>query len=92
MEKSEAKKLVRYVVDDTGNGRKLGEDPHAIVRDRSTGHRHGSRLVCFEGEKETIVVAYHSYLDAETSLQEAMENTADYLREIGVISHSVKVA
>jgi len=74
--------FVSYVVDDALNGRKLGEDQHAIVRSAATGHTHRSRLVAWQCGFEPIAVAVHSYLDCELSDEEAIELATDYLSEI----------
>lgn len=70
--------LNKYVVDDAGAGRRLGDDPHAIIR--GDGFRHPSRLVVWPN----VTVAVHSYLDVEVTDEEAVAMARDYLEEIGV--------
>lgn len=84
---------VSYVVDDAGNGRGLGDDPHAIVREIGDNCRYGSeatdtyhyasKLVGWQCGFEPLFVAVHSYLDVELDDCEAEEMAADYLEEIG---------
>ena len=81
MTRKQALKFVEFVVDDTGNGRELGADPHAIVR--GTGFKHASVLVGYS-EPAPIFVAVHSYLDVCMPASVCTELAGDFLREIGI--------
>ena len=92
MTREQAIPYVAYVVDDSGCGRELGADPHAIVREPAenpnnvTLFTYASRLVGWQCGFEPLFVAVHSYLDVRISDQEAEEMAADYLEEIGWFS------
>jgi len=93
--RSQAKPYVAYVVDDSGNGRKLGEDPHAIVRDGNLANldddngklnptilTYPSVLVGWQCGFEPLFVAVHSYLDVRLDDDEAADLAVKYLDEI----------
>lgn len=82
IDRETAMEYVGYVVDDAGAGRKIGDDPHAIVRDRDTS-RYPSVLVGWQCGFEAMFVAVHSYLDVELEDWEAEEMAREYLEEIG---------
>ena len=88
MERSEAIHHVVYVVDDAGNGRKRGDDLHAIVRtDKDTSRwfgsfRYPSVLVGWQFASHVIFVAVHAYLDAKITDDEARAIARNYLCEI----------
>ena len=85
MERATARQFVRYVVDDTGNGRKIGNDVHAIVRETAAGaFRHPSVLVGYCSEPSPVFVAVHSYLDVRMEDDECAELAGDLLRETGL--------
>lgn len=98
IQRQDAVRYVAYVVDDAGAGRKLGADMHAIVRPGNRGkrldqpeygpageslHCYPSVLVGWQGEKEPVFVAVHSYLDVRVDDDEARSMATDYLEEIG---------
>lgn len=87
----EARKFVRFVVDDSGNGRPLGADAHAIVRYAGTAFKHPSRVVVWETGLGPIGVAVHSYLDVFVPDSEALELAEDYLREIGIVDRPADI-
>jgi len=80
MKREDAIPYVSSVVDDSLNGRELGDDPHAIVRD-GTEHDYPSVLVGWQCGFEPLFVAVHSYLDCELDEEEAIELATDYLAE-----------
>lgn len=95
MKREEAKQYVAYVVDDAGSGRRLGADPHAVIRDGNPLKRidqpnaepcHPSVLVGWEGKFGPVFVSVHSYLDVKLDDDEAIEMATDYLEEIGWFS------
>lgn len=77
--------MVSYVVDDAGAGRKLNDDPHAIVRVAGDKFKYASRLVGWYINQDTpvMIVAVHSYLDVAITDDEAVEMAKNYLEEIG---------
>ena len=77
----QAKNATRFVVDDTLNGRKIGSDPHAIVRTAGESFRYSSRLVVFGTAERFVSVAVHSYLDCAIDDFSAVELAEDYLSE-----------
>lgn len=84
-----AVRAVRYVVDDTGNGRRLGTEANATVRATvadGNSFRYSSRVVCWAEPSGLLSVAVHSYLDVYVTDSEAIELAEDYLREIGKVS------
>jgi hypothetical protein len=84
MNRETAKSFVMYVVDDSLNGRRVGADPCAIVRETCEQFKYRSRLVGWRADCDDFCfVAVHSYLDVEIDDNEATELAADYLREIG---------
>lgn len=87
MNREEAKRYVEYVVDDSGNGRKIGTDSHAVIREINPDIKYPSKLVGWNfpiySRSYPVVIAVHSYLDIELSNQEAEELARDYLAEIG---------
>ena len=92
MKRDEAVRHVGYVVDDAGAGRRLGADPHAIVREggddslpsrERKGHKYPSVLVGWQCGFEPMFVAVHSYLDVRIDADEAVEMATEYLDEIG---------
>lgn len=76
MIREDAVKYVGHVVDDTGNGRRLGADMHAKINDNSV-------LVGWQCGFEPMFVSVHSYLGGKVHYEEAEELAIDYLREIG---------
>ena len=81
MNRNDALKYVAYVVDDSGCGRRLHDDQHAIVRDEP--YRHPSVLVGWQCGFEPLFVAVHSYLDVAITDADAEEIAQEYLAEIG---------
>jgi hypothetical protein len=95
MSRSQALPYVSFVVDDAGSGRRLGDDPHAIVRiggDDSLpsrlrkGHKYPSVLIGWQCAFEPLFVAVHSYLDVRLDDNEAIELAKDYLAELNWFS------
>jgi hypothetical protein len=80
MRRSDAIPYVSSVVDDTLNGRSLGEDPHAVIRP-------DSRLVGWQCGFEPLFVAVHSYIPGCTiNDDDAADLARDYLAERGWFS------
>lgn len=100
MKRSDALPYVSYVVDDAGSGRPLGEDVHAIARERQAEKQIGlvqdafeyaSVLIGWQCGFEPMFVAVHSYLDVRLDDDEAESMAREYLDEIGIfwsISHT----
>jgi len=86
MNRSAAIPFVCHVVDDALNGRALGADVHAIVREPGESFAYASRLVGWKCGFEPMFVAVHSYLDCRIDDDEAAELAMDYLSEIGWFS------
>jgi len=80
-----ARNCTRYVVDDALNGRPLGQDRWAIVRESGADYVQASVLVGWQRGFEPIFVAVHSYLDVELTDGQAVEYATEYLAEIGWI-------
>lgn len=76
-----AKRYVSFVVDDALNGRALGADPHATIRDPGEQYRYGSVLVGWHYGLGPLFVAVHSCLDSRLDDAEASELARDYLAE-----------
>ena len=74
MTREQAIPYVAFVVDDAGNGRELGADPTAIVRDDSV-------LVGWQCGFEPLFVSVHSYLNVPVDLEEAQDAARDFLAE-----------
>lgn len=86
--RAEAANLVQYVVDDALNGRKLGADQFAVIRNE--GFKHNSVIVlCNCNNGQTIGVTVHSYLDVQMDQDESIELATDYLNEIGLTVESI---
>jgi len=87
----ELEKATSYVVDDTGNGREIGADQHAIVRrGGSDDFCNRSAFALFNNKNVRIVVAVNSYLDAWMSDEEIKEIASDYMTEaFGITSQPV---
>lgn len=92
MDRNTAIPYVSFVVDDSGCGRELNADIHAIVRtggDNSLpsrerrGFEYPSVLVGWQCGVEPLFVAVHSYLDVNLSDDECCEMTMEYLAERG---------
>lgn len=90
MKRSDAIPYVAHVVDDSGNGRLLGADQHAIVRETKPNvdfhgsYRYASVLVGWNSITELpMFVAVHSYLDVRLDDDECHDLARDYLEEIG---------
>lgn len=79
---------VSYVADDAGAGRKLGADPHAIIREVGDNYRYASKLVGWQCGFEPLFVAVHSCLDVALADDEAENLAAEYLDEIGWFGES----
>ena len=87
LSREHAKEFVGYVVDDTGCGRIVGDDMHAVVReDHKGGFEYGSVLVGWQCGFESMFVAVHSYLDVKLDSEECIEMATEYLDEIGWFS------
>ena len=95
MDYREAIPLVRYVVDNAGNGRPLGADRHAFVRLADPNHPDGRqrhwkyRSVLVGWDKRPawrwpLFIAVHSYLDVPLCAEEAIEETSEYMMELGL--------
>lgn len=84
MQRSDAKALVSIVVDDTGNGRNLGADLHAIVRETCAEFRYPSVILGWRQDTgRPLFVAVHSYLDVRLDDSECTAIATDYLTECG---------
>jgi len=103
MNRSDALPYVAFVVDDTGNGRELGADVHAIVRpgnhakrldqpeygpNGESWHCYPSVLVGWQCGFEPLFVAVHSYLDVGLDDDEAADMAREYLEERGWFADS----
>lgn len=82
----EAVPYVSFIVDDTGNGREVGADSHAIIRPHRDSYSpiefdHRSILIGWQCGFEPLFIAVHSYLDVRLDDDEAVELATDYLRE-----------
>lgn len=86
MLRSDAIPYVSFVVDDSGSGRELGADPHAIVRESGERFKHPSVLVGWQCGFEPLFVAVHSYLDVRLDDSDAEEMAREYLEERGWFS------
>jgi hypothetical protein len=82
--------FVGHVVDDALNGRPIGADMHAIVREHGNPCTHESRLIGWQCGFEPMFVAVHSYYDCPINDQEAIELATEYLKEIGWFSGEPK--
>jgi len=69
-----------HVVDTALNGRLLGSDAHAIIRDGSE-HEHRSVLVGWQFGPRPFVVAVHCAYGYFVAEDEAIELAADYAQE-----------
>lgn len=81
MNRELAKTYVSFVVDDTGNGRKLNSDVCAVVREAGDKYKYASVLVGWQCGFEPLFVAVHSYLDVELSDDEVVDMATEYLLE-----------
>jgi hypothetical protein len=73
---------VGYVVDDSGNGRRIGSDQHANINDNTV-------LVGYQCGFEPMVVAVNSFMDGITLDDSDAEDLAkEYLLEIGWLQDS----
>ena len=72
---------VTHVVDDSLNGRHLGDDDNAIVRD-DWDFNYSSRLVGWNTVDGPAIVAVHSHLDVELTNAEAEQLATGYLLEL----------
>lgn len=89
----ELEKATSYVVDDTGNGREIGADPHAIVRrGGSDDFCNRSAFALFGNKNSQIVVAVNHHLDAWMSDEEIAEHASDYMEEEFSITSSPVIA
>jgi hypothetical protein len=81
---SELEKRCTIVVDDTGNGREIGADQHAIVRRGGVDDFcNRSAFAVFPGEfNQEIVVAVNSYLDVWLDDEEVTEFASDFMAEM----------
>lgn len=92
MRRDEAIGTIHYVVDDAGSGRRLGADPHAILRTSGMDFKYESAIVVVTpANKPSIGVVVHSYLDVKMERDESIELAVDYLREIGRITEAGNV-
>lgn len=87
----ELEKATTYVVDDTGNGRLLGYDQHAIVRrGGSDDFCNRSVFALFNNRGILIVVAVNHHLDCWMPDEEVAEIAYDYMNEtFGITSQPV---
>lgn len=95
MNREQALPYVSFVVDDSGNGREIGADPHAYVRpgNRSrllTDNRTEPESMCYPSVLvgwqcgfEPLFVAVHSCLDVRLDDDEAEEMAREFLEERG---------
>ena len=84
MNRSDAVPYVSFVVDDTGCGRELGADQHAVIRNACEDKfSYPSRLIGWQCGFEPLFVAVHSYLDVELEDTEAEDMAREYLEERG---------
>jgi hypothetical protein len=68
---------VDHIVDDSGNGRMLGSDQHAHIKDNTV-------LVGYQCGFEPMVIAVNSFMDGiKLDDSEAEDLAKDYLLEIG---------
>lgn len=98
MTRADAIPYVAYVVDDSGNGREIGADPHAVVRpgnrarlltDTRTDPEslcYASVLVGWQCGFEPLFVAVHSYMDVRIDDTDAENMAREYLEERGWFS------
>lgn len=82
----EAKALVRFVVDDSLNGWKLGENQHAIIREKGEVFQYSSVIVVIADITGPVGVSVHSYLDVPINDDEAIEFAKDYLAELSIFN------
>ena len=76
MDRNQAIEYVGHVVDDALNGRRIGSDQFAIVKENST-------LIGWQCGFEPMFVSVHSYLPNVTiDTEEAIELAINYLKEI----------
>lgn len=66
-----------FILDDTGNGRRPGSDPHAIVR-TSPPFRYPSSVI----QIGNVSIAVHSYLDVRLTEPEIYDLVSDFVSEI----------
>lgn len=86
MNRSQALPYVSYVVDDALNGRTLGNDQHAVIREVGGEFRYPSVLIGWQCGFEPLFVVVHSYLDVRLDEDYCVELATDYLSEIGWFS------
>jgi len=78
----ELEKIAEFVVDDTGNGRRIGEGQHAIVRRAGVDDFcNRSAFAVFDVQNIKVVVAVNSYLDCWMSDEEVAEIASDWMNE-----------
>jgi len=80
MNRETALKYVGHVVDTALNGRMVGSDQHAEVRDGSQ-HKYRSVLVGWQCGFEPIFSAVHCAYDCQVSEEEATELATEYAEE-----------
>jgi len=81
IKRNKAKEYVSYVVDDAGEGRRIHDDIHAIVREKGGEYEYPSVLVGWQCGFEPLFVAVHSYLDVKLNDGQAVEMATEYLVE-----------
>lgn len=90
MTRDQAKPYVSYIVDDSGNGRKLNDDPHAVIIEQNTEFQHASKLIGWQCGFEPLFIAVHSYLNVTINDADAEDMAAEYLEDIGWFSNGRK--
>jgi methionine synthase II (cobalamin-independent) len=82
----EAKQVVRFVVDDTSNGCRLGENRFAIIREKGEQFKNSSVIVLVVDITGPVGIAVHSYLDVPINDDEAIALAKNYIAEISVLT------
>lgn len=80
MKRDDAINFVSFVVDDSLNGREVG-NPHSAVREAGGEYNYPSVLVGWQCGFEPMFVAVHSCLDVQIDDEEAVELATDFLVE-----------
>jgi hypothetical protein len=92
---AELSSLTRFVVDDTGNGRRIGSDPHAIVRKAGVDDFcNRSVFAIFQVPNlgdQYVIIAVNSYLDAWMDDKEVEEIASDYMTELFGVANLSRV-
>lgn len=90
MTREQAADYTIFVVDDTGNGRRLWSDRYAVVRRPGNEWGPPSKLVGWRLPAGPLFVAVHSYGGFQIDDDEATEIATDYLTEVGLLDEPRK--